>query len=170
MVKITTAMTPGGHRTEAERLPQPEEPASTPPLFAMAPSGSLSHARDRAPEPQNPKHGGRGRPVATVTFGELNTFPLGVGRTMKQKISQRSVQFSSAAQSCPTLCDPVNRSPPGLPVHRQLPESTQTCPSSWDAIQPSHPLSSPSPPAPNPSQHQGLSQWVNSSHEVAKVL
>ena len=82
-----------------------------------------------------------------------------------------SVQFSSVAQSCPTLCDPMNHSTPGLPVHHQLPEFTQTHvhPIS-DAIQPSHPLSSPSPPAPNPSQHQSLFQWVNSSHEVAKVL
>ena len=79
--------------------------------------------------------------------------------------------FSSVAQSCPTLCDPMNRSMPGLPVHHQLPEFTQThiCRVS-DAIQPSHPLSSPSPPAPNPSQHQSLFQWVNSLHEVAKVL
>ena len=80
-----------------------------------------------------------------------------------------SVQFSSAAQSCPTLCDPMNRSMPGLPVHHQLPEFTQThVHQVGDAIQPSHPLSSPSPPAPNLSQHQGLFQWVNSSHEVAK--
>ena len=80
-----------------------------------------------------------------------------------------SVQFSSVAQSCPTLCNPVNHSTPGLPVHHQLPEFTQTHRVS-DAIQPSHPLSSPSSPAPNPSQHQSLFQWVNSSHEVAKVL
>ena len=69
-----------------------------------------------------------------------------------------SVQFSSVTQSCLTLCDPLNRSTPGLPVHHQHPESTQThvyCVS--DAIQPSHPLSSPSPPAFNLSQHQGLS-------------
>ena len=82
--------------------------------------------------------------------------------------------FSSVqlvAQSCPTLCDPMNRSIPGLPVHCQLPELTQThIHRVSDAIQPSHPLSSPSPPAPNPSQHQSLFQWVNSSHEVAKVL
>ena len=80
-------------------------------------------------------------------------------------------QFSSVAQSCPTLCNAMNRSTPGLPVHHQLPESTQTH-VHWvgDAIQPSHPLWSPSPPAPNPSQHQGLFQWVNSSQEVAKVL
>ena len=69
------------------------------------------------------------------------------------------VQFSSVAQSCPTLCDPMNRSTPGLPVHHLLPESTQThVHRVSDAIQPSHPLSSPSPPAPNPSQHQSLFQ------------
>ena len=81
------------------------------------------------------------------------------------------VQFSSAPQSCPTLCDPMNCSTPGLPVHHQLLEFTQTH-VHWvgDAIQPSHPLSSPSLPAPNPSQHQSLFQWVNSSHEMAKVL
>ena len=78
---------------------------------------------------------------------------------------------SEVAQSCPTLCDPINHSTLGLPVHHQLPQFTQTH-AHWisDAIQPSHPLSTPSPPAPNPSQHQGLFQWVNSSHEVARVL
>ena len=82
-----------------------------------------------------------------------------------------SVQFSSVAQSCPTLCHPMNHSTPGLPVHCQLQELTQThVYRVGDAIQPSHPLSFPSPPAPNSSQHQGLFQWVNSSHEVAKVL
>ena len=69
-----------------------------------------------------------------------------------------SVQFSSVVQSCPTLCDPMNRSTPGLPVHHQLPEFTQThVHRVSDAIQPSHPLS-PSPPAPNPSQHPSLFQ------------
>ena len=69
------------------------------------------------------------------------------------------VQFSSVAQSCPTLCDLMNRSTPGLPVHHQLPEFTQThVHRVSDAIQPSHPRSSPSPPAPNPSQHQSLFQ------------
>ena len=80
-------------------------------------------------------------------------------------------QFSSVAQSCPTLCDPMNCSTPGLPAHHQLLEFTQThVHRVGDAIQPSHPLLSPSPPAPNPSQHQGLFQWVNSLHEVAEVL
>ena len=80
-----------------------------------------------------------------------------------------SVQFSSIAQSCSTLCDPMNHSTPGLPVHHR--ESAQTH-AHWvgDTIQPSHLLLSPSPPAPNPSQHQGLFKWVNSWHEVATVL
>ena len=80
-------------------------------------------------------------------------------------------QFSSVAQSCPTLCNPMNCSTPGLPVHHQLPEFTQThVHRVGDAIQPSHPLLSPSPSAPNPSQHQGLFQWVSSSHEVSEVF
>ena len=80
-------------------------------------------------------------------------------------------QFSSVTQSCPTLCNPMSCSTPGLPVHHQLPEFTEThVHRVSDAIQPSHPLSSPSPLAPNPSQHQSLFQWVNSLHEVAKVL
>ena len=71
----------------------------------------------------------------------------------------QSVQFSSVTQSSPTLCDPMNRSTPGLPVHHQLLEFTQTqVHRVGDTIQPSHPLSSPSPPAPNPSQHQSLFQ------------
>ena len=97
-------------------------------------------------------------------FGGL----LSIWSTTAFSVSQ---SVSSVVQLCPTLCDPMNRSMPGLPVHHQLPEFTQThvhrVP---DAIQPSHPLSSPSPPAPNPSQHQSLFQWVNSSQEVAKVL
>jgi len=80
-------------------------------------------------------------------------------------------QIRSVAQLCLTFCDPMNCSMPGLPAHDQLPEFTQThVRRVGDAIQPSHPLSSPSPLAPNPSQHQSLFQWVNSSHEVAKVL
>ena len=77
----------------------------------------------------------------------------------------------SSAQSCPTLRDPMDCSTPGLPVHHQLPEFTQTLVCRvGDAIQPSRPLSSPSPPAFNLSQHQGLFQWVGSSHQVTKVL
>ena len=82
-----------------------------------------------------------------------------------------SLMFSSGAQSCLTLRDPMDCSTPGLRVHHQLPEFTQTH-VLWvgDAIQPSHPLSSPSPPAFNLSQHQGLFKWVSFSHQVAKVL
>ena len=82
-----------------------------------------------------------------------------------------NLQFSSVTQLCLTLWDPMNHSTSGLPVHHQLPEFTQTH-VHWvgDIIQPSHPVSSPSPPAPNPSQHQGLFQRDNSSREVAKVL
>ena len=89
----------------------------------------------------------------------------------KSKSLFNNFQFSSVAQSCPTLCDPIRCHMPGLPVQHQLLEPTQTH-VHWvsDAIQPSHPLSSPSPPAPNPSQHQGLFKWVSSSHQVAKVL
>ena len=78
--------------------------------------------------------------------------------------------ISSVPQSCPTLCDPMDCSTPGFPVYYQLPELAQTH-VHWvgDAIQPSHPLLSPSP-AQNLSQHQGLFQWVTSSHQVAKVL
>ena len=85
--------------------------------------------------------------------------------------TQCSVLFSSVAQSSPTLCNPMDCSTPGLPVHHQLPEFTQTH-VHWvsDAIQPSHPLSSPSPPAFDLSQYQGLFKWVSSLHPVAKVL
>ena len=102
-----------------------------------------------------------------------NTFESVLTRWMKlepiiqSEVSQKekhqyiisSVQFSSVAQSCPTVCDPMNHSPPALPVHHQLPEFTQThVHRVSDAIQPSLRLSSPSPPAPNPSQHQSLFQ------------
>ena len=81
------------------------------------------------------------------------------------------MDFSSVAQLCPTLCDPMNRSMLGLPVHHQLPESTQThVHRVSDAILVSHPLSSPSPPALNLSKHQALFKRLSSSHEVAKVL
>ena len=83
----------------------------------------------------------------------------------------QSAQFSSFAQSWPTLCHPMDCNTPGLPVHHPLRVLTQTH-VHWvsDAIQPPHPLSSPSPPTFNISQHQGLFKWVRSSHQVAKVL
>ena len=99
--------------------------------------------------------------LTTVTSLTVNTLYYGV----------LSDQIRSVAQLCPTLCDPMNCSTPGLPVHHQFLEFTEThVHQVSDAIQPSHPLSCPSPLAPNPSQHQSLFQWVNSLHEVAKVL
>ena len=80
-------------------------------------------------------------------------------------------QFISVAQLCSTLCDPMDCSSPGFPVHHQLPELAQThVHRVSDAIQPSHPLLSPSMPTFNLSQHQGLFQWVSSSHQVTKLL
>ena len=92
-------------------------------------------------------------------------------RSIKICLLSAAVQFSSVAQSCPTLFDPMDCSMTGLPVNHQLPEFTQTH-VHWigDAIQPSHPLSSPFSPAFNHSQHQGLFKRVSSSHHVVKVL
>ena len=106
------------------------------------------------------------RETAHISFSENSEF-----MEVIYLLQFSSIQFSSVAQSCLTLCNPMNRSMPGLPVRHQLPESTQThvhCVS--DAIQPSHPLSLPSPPALSLSQHQGLFKWVSSSHQVAKGL
>ena len=89
----------------------------------------------------------------------------------KKKKMHSLNQLSSVAQSCLTLCDPMDYSMPGLPVHHQLQEFTQTYVHYvGDDIQPSYPLLSPSPPAFNFFQHQGLFKWVSSSHHVAKVL
>ena len=82
-----------------------------------------------------------------------------LNKRLEVQAAERRVQFSLVTQSCPILCDPMNHSMPGLPVHHQLPEFTKThVHQVGDAIQPSHPLSSPSPPAPNAPQHQGLFQ------------
>ena len=89
----------------------------------------------------------------------LSLLIINTGEWRKGTLLHYSDQIRSVAQSCPTLCNPMNRSTPGLPVHHQLPEFTQThVHRVSDAIQPSHSLSSPSPPAPNPSQHQSLFQ------------
>ena len=110
--------------------------------------------------------------ACSTNFPEANSFwRFWAFSVRSARSTLPSVQFSSVAQSCPALRDPMNRSTPGLPVHHQFLESTQTH-VHWidDAIQPSHPLLSPSPPVRNISQHQGLFQWVSSSHQVAKVL
>ena len=96
---------------------------------------------------------------------------IGSRQTPSSLFSISSVQSSSVTQLCPTLCDPMGCSVPGFPVHHQPLELAQTpVYQVGDTIQPSHPLSSPSPPAFNLSQHQGLFQRVSSSHQVAKVL
>ena len=100
------------------------------------------------------------RPAALLPNSAYKNFPpksLGEFQVSEQKLSILLAQFSSVAQSCPTLCDPMNRSMPGLHVHHQLPEFTQThVHQAGDAIQPSHPLSSSSPAGPSPSQHQSF--------------
>ena len=101
--------------------------------------------------------------------GEAEQFFLGAGgKVGKDRVS---VQFISVAQSCLTLCEPMKCSTPGLPVHHQLLKFTQTpVHQVGDAIQPPHPLSSPSPPAFNLSQLEGLFKWVSSSRQVSKVV
>ena len=109
----------------------------------------------------------------TVTHHELliAKFTLKLRKVGKTTRWFSSVQFSSVAELCTTHCDSMNCSTPGFPVYHQLPKLAQTH-VHWvsDAIQPSHPLSPPSPPAFNLSQHQGLFQWVSSSHHMAKGL
>ena len=103
-----------------------------------------------------------------VSSKQPKWYPWG-SQHMSPKVNFSSVQFSSVAQPCLTLCDPMNRSTPGLPVHHQLPSLKLM---SIESVVPSSHLilSSPSPPALSLSQHQGFSQWVSSSHQVAKVL
>ena len=106
---------------------------------------------------------GSSRPRDRTWVSHIAGRPFTLRATREEAPSTRefisSVQLSSVTQSCLTLCNPMNHSTPGLPVHHQLPEFTQThVHRVSDAIPPSHPLSSPSPPAPNPSQHQSLFQ------------
>ena len=123
------------------------------PIFALEDEGS--------------KHLSINSPPAMVKgcLNGVNSLTLLDCSHLVSRFQYSDIQFSlvsSVAQSCPTLCDPVNCSTPGLPVHHHLPEFTQTLVHRvGDAVQRSHPLSSPSPPAPYPSQHQGLFQWVN---------
>ena len=117
---------------------------------------------------------------ATVRTGHGTTDWFQIGKGVRQgcilspwlfNLYAESVQFSSVAQLCLTLCDPMDCRPPGFPVRHQLSELAQAhVHQVGDAIQPSHPLSFPSPPAFSLSQHQDLFQWVSSSHQVAKVL
>ena len=125
----------------AWRIPEMEEPGGLPSLGL-----------------HRVEHDWRDLAAAAATYGVRL---VGSFRKGKCILHNSSVRFSLVAQSCLTLCHPMNLSTPGLPVHHQLPEFTQThFHRVSDAIQPSHPLLSPSPLAPNPSQHQSLFQWV----------
>ena len=106
-----------------------------------------------------------------VTEQQWWTFPVVMSIINCHGTCEYVFQFSSVTQSCPTLCDSMDCSTLGLPIHHQLLEFTQAhVHRVGDAIQPSHPLSSPSPPAFNLSQHQGSFRWASSLHQVAKVL
>ena len=112
----------------------------------------------------------KGNPVTLLVGMQTSAPTMENSVEIPYKIENRTaIQFSSITQSCLTLCNPMNCSTPGLPIHHQLPEFTQTH-VHWvsDAIRPSHPLSSPSPPAFSLSQHQGLFRWVSSLYQVAK--
>ena len=128
------------------------------PLYLLPPSSAATKTKSR----DFP-----GGPVVKTPAANAR----GMGSSLVRELRSHRLQFSSVAQSYLTLCNPKDCSMPGLPVHQQLPEVTQThAHQVSDAIQPSHPLSSPSPLTFHLSQHQGLFKWVTSSHQVAEVL
>ena len=149
--------------------------------FLAFPDKGVKHYGSKA-------HGGNGHRALGPSYYMRNSILLRAGCQMSQVVTLSfasslgvcshkrrgrfsSVQCNSVIQSCPTLWDPMDHSTSGFPVYHQLPEFTQThVHQVGDAIQPSRPLSSPSPPALNLSQHQGLFKWVSSSHQVAKVV
>ena len=130
------------------RIPRTEEPGKLPSIGSQSRIGVSDHHFTCMVIPGNTSECFPRQP-----FFFLRSLQTVLPHSQSLSMQLGSVQFSSVAQSCPTLCDPMSRSTPGLPVHHQLPEFTQThVLRVGDAIQPSHPLSSPSPPAPNPSQ------------------
>ena len=119
-------------------------------MFSCVAGGRISQQRNHRKEARGVESGERG-----FAFKHIR----GLSFPDKKDTEVTACSVSSVAQSCPSLCDPMNRSTPGLPVHHHLPEFTQAhVHRVSDAIQPSHPLLFPSPPAPDPSQHQGLFQ------------
>ena len=131
------------------------------------------HTFSQSSFPMIPMHLTPETALFLYSWSHMCLSPLAAERRIWDLLSHllASVQFNSATHSCPTLCDPMDCSMPGLLVHPQLLELAQIYVHQVrDAIQPSHPLLSPSPPAFNLSQNQGLFQWVSSSHQVAKVL
>ena len=163
------------HPREGSRL-TPKEFSSS---FVLNPLGfrlsycqspPFGHGMCKVMPHQSMKRNANGHPLRPIDNYKLYNSRL-LFMSSYNWVHYNSVQFSSVTQLCPTLWDPMNHSTPGLPAHHQLPESTQTH-VHWvgNAIQPSHPLSSPYPPTFNLSQHQDLYKWVSSSHQVAKVL
>ena len=137
--------------TEATQLQQQQQILVSYRLIACCFFGAISKVTNPVSEMKDT--------TTQDTASSMNTSIFASVAFVLKSLMVISVQFNSVAQSCPTLCDPMNRSTPGLPVHNKLPEFTQThVHRVSDAIQPSHPLSSPSPPDPNPSQHQSLFQ------------
>ena len=135
-------------KRQKDRTLKDELPRSVGAQYATGDQWRNNSRRNEGMEPKQKQH-----PVVNGTGDGSRV------QCYKEQYCIRSDQIRSVTQSCPTLCDPMNRSTPGLPVHHQLPEFTEThVHRVSDAIQPSHPLSSPSPPAPNPSQHQSLFQ------------
>ena len=153
------------HHPQAEPHLQEKSPSSPPPPQSLATTNLLSASVDspilHIPYKCNYRVYGPWHLASCPQQVPLLFLSIGLGlhqgTILRMGLNSHSVQFSSVAQSCPTLCDPMNHSTPGLPVHHQLPESIQThVHQVGDAIKPSHPLSSPSPPIFNLSQHQGL--------------
>ena len=133
-------------KRQNDRILKEELPGSVGTQYATGDQWRNNSRKNEGVEPKQKEY-----PAVDVTGDRSKV------RCCKEQYCIRSDQIRSVAQSCPTLCDPMNRSTPGLPVHHHLLEFIQThVHRVGDAIQPSHPLSSPSPPAPNPSQHQGL--------------
>ena len=154
---------------------QPSPPATTTEPAPQSPCSAVGEeTATTAPAPQP-----EGSPYLPAAHREKQQRPNIVRNKQMRKFEvtlaylcdSQHLKFSSVTQSCPTLCNPMDCSTPGLPVHHQLPGPTQThVHHISNAIQSSHPLSSPSPPTFSLSQHQGLFQRVGSLHQVAKVL
>ena len=146
--------------TQAHRTSTFRRPSRTPSLPCLI-TVPLHHSTPSSSSPSSlcPWPVGHCRYAIVGSGSPSNPAAISTPAMSPEKGRLSSVQFSSVIQSCPTLCDPMNCSTPGLPVHHQLPEFTQThVHRVRDAIQPSHPRSSPSPPAPNLSQHQSFFQ------------
>ena len=161
--------------TQRGRVSTPGGGGTPEPTICKPQADFIRNVEGRGSSPGNSASLSRHAPPPTLgqspTPGITHTPEREDGTLKRTLLCTNPGLFSSVAQSYPPLCDPMDCSTPGLPLHQQLAELTQTH-VHWvgNAIQPSHPLSSPSPPAFNLSQHQGIFQWVSSSHQVVKGL